>query len=175
MITQTDESATKVDLPEAPAQNAQGQAVVAPGVIPNMYPPMGYHAYNPIPVPIVGQAYGYPFVQPVLPPQPTHVPAWPPQQRQFFQPPRPTPNTRTRVAIAEEQQRQAQLKRHAAADAKAERALMAEQVRIAEEENRTRQRLDSVRDEEAVARREQQERAWSAMELERQRQRGRRR
>ena len=172
-----DESAIKVDLPEAPGQKAQGQAVVAPGVIPNMHFPMGYNVYNPNPNVMVGQAHVYPQVQPVFPPQPHHAPArrrQPARQRQPQQP-RPAPNIRTRAAIVEEQQRQAQQKRHAAANVKVERARMAEQVRLAEEENRARQRLDRVRDQRAVARREQQERAWLALELERQRQRERQR
>ena len=163
-----DESAIKVDLPEAPGQKVQGQAVVAPGVVPNMYLPMGYHVYNPNPNVMVGQAHVYPQVQqPVFPPQP-HVPV---RRRQ---PVAHRPNIRTRAAIAEEQQRLAQQKRHAAANAKVERARMAEQVRLAEE-NRARQRLDRVRDQRAVARREQQERVWLALELERQRQKERQR
>ena len=172
-----DESAIKVDLPEAPVQKVQGQAVVAPGVIPNMYPPMGYHVHNPNANLIVGQAHVYPHVQPAIPPQPHHVPI---RRRQAVahqrqpQLPRPAPNTRTRAAIVEEQ-RQAQQKRHAAANAKAERARMAEQVRLAEEENRARQRLERVRDQRAVARREQQERVWLALTLARQRERERQR
>jgi hypothetical protein len=176
-----DESAIKVDLPEAPAQKAQAQAVVAPGVIPNMYhPQMAYPVYNPNPnpYPMVGQAHVYPHVQvPFLPqpqPQPHHVPV---RQRQAVahqrqpQAARPARNTRTRAALAEEQKRQAHQKRQAAANVKAERARLAEQVRIAEEENRARQRLDRVRDQRAVARREQQERLWMALELQRQRER----
>ena len=68
-----DESAIKADLPEA--QKAQGQAVVAPGFMPNMYLPMGYPVYNLNPNPIVGQAQVYPHVQLPFPPQPQHVPA----------------------------------------------------------------------------------------------------
>ena len=162
-----DESALKVDLPEAPAQKAQGQAVVAPGVIPNMYIPM----YNPNLNAFVGQAHVLPHMQLANPPPAHNVPVRRRQPHQRQPPPRPAPNTRTRAAIAEEQKRQAQQKRQAAANAKAERARMAEQVRIAEEENRARQRLDRVRDQRAVARREQQERLWMALELERQRER----
>ena len=163
-----DESALKVDLPKAPAPNVQGQAIVAPGVMPNMYPPIPI--YNPNPNPIVGQALVYPHVQPAaaFQPQPQHVPA--PRRRQRVpQQPRLAPNARARAA-AEELQRQTQRKRQATANVKAERARMAEQLRLAEEENRARQRLDRVRDQRAVARREQQERAWLALELERQRQ-----
>ena len=49
------------------------------------------------------------------------------------------------------------------------RARMAEQVRIAEEENWARQRM--VGDQRAVAMREQQERLWMVLELEQQRER----
>ena len=191
-----DESAIKVDLPEGPAKKAQGQAAVAPGIVPNLLLPMGYPQYNPIPNaytyanPIVGQAHVYPQLQlpPPPQPQPRHVPG---RRRQAVahqrqpQVPRAAPNIRTRAALAEEQQRQAaqqqrqaaqrqaaQLqKRQAAANVKAERARMAEQARLAEEENRARQRLDRVRDQRAVARREQQERLWVALELQRQRER----
>ena len=171
-----DESAIKVDLPEAPAQKAQGQAV-APGVIPNMNM-HAYPQYNPIPMPyanpILGQAHVYPQVQLPPPPQPRHVPVRRRQRQRQPQLPQPAPNIRTRAARVEEQQRQAQQaqqKRQAAANAKAERARLAEQVRIAEEEIRARQRLDRVRDQRAVARREQQERLWLALELQRQRER----
>jgi hypothetical protein len=188
-----DESAIKVDFPEAPApaQNPhwQGQAVVAPAVIPNMFNP--FHIYNPNPNLIVGQALVYPQVQPVAYPQVQPV-VYPQVQPVVFPPPRPhrvpvrrrqaavahqrqphqprlAPNARARAAADEELQRQAQQKRQAVANFKAERARL-EQVRLMEEENRARQGLDRVRDQRAAARREQQERVWLALELERQRQ-----
>ena len=136
-----DESAIRVGLPEAP--KAQDQGVVAPGVVPNIYHPMVYPVYNPIPIPIVGQAQVYPQVQVPFPPPPKpHVPLGrrhPVAHHLQPQQPRQARNTRTRTrtraALAEEQQRQAQQKRQAAANAKAERVRMAEQVRMAEEEN----------------------------------------
>lgn len=159
-----DELAIKVDLPNAPPQKAQGQAVVAPVILPIVHFPMGYQVHIPNQNPIMGY--------PAVPPQPHQVPVLRRQVAHQRQPqhPRPAPNTRARAAIDEEKQRQAQQKRHAAANAKAERARMAEQVRLAEEENRAKQRLDRVRDQRAVARREQQERAWMAMARQRGRQ-----
>ena len=166
-----DELAIKVDLPETPAQEAQAlalaqaQAAVAPGVIPNIYNPMAYHIYNPIPNPMVGHALVYPQVQPVFQPPPYHAAVQPaPQQHRLAQ------NLRARAAAVEAQQRRARQKRQAAANLKAERARLAQQVRLAEEENRPRQRLDRVRDQRAVAGREQQEREWSALEMEKWRQ-----
>lgn len=161
-----DESAIQVDLPTVPAKNA----VAAPGVIN----PIGYPVYNPNPNPIIGYAHVYPHLQPVLPPLPPRGHARQPQQavhhRQLApQQPQLGPNTRARAAAIQEQ------KRHATANLKAERARMAEQIRLVAEENRARQRLDRVRDQRVVARREQQERVRLALELERQRQRERQR
>ena len=64
------DSAIKVDLHKVPVQQAQGQAVVAPGVVPNMYHPVGYPVYNPNQILNVAQAHVYLHVQLPLPPQP---------------------------------------------------------------------------------------------------------
>lgn len=107
-----DESAIKVDLPNNPVE------VPGPGLNP-----------------VVGQAHVYPHMRPPVPPPPPRAHGHQHQQLQLVANLHRV-NTRAHAALVE-QQRQAQQKQQekAITNIKAERAHMAEQVRLAEEEN----------------------------------------
>ena len=140
-----DESAIKVDLPEALAKNALGQPFIAPGGVHNISVvynghPMMHHPI-PNPNPIVGH---HPHLR-LVPPSSSHMRHQPQpvaNQRQL------APNTRARAAVIEQKVAAA-----AAANAKAEQARLA-QIRLAEAENRIKHRLDKVRDQRAAVRME---------------------